>query len=314
MTAVTKPTNLDGLVLEAWAQGYMVGSIIIMICITLSNMRRGIALHKIILLELMLGIFHGTFIFTHDPIYGCDPWWVYASCVLLYKIRTQYSFTFFELMYSSPRFAIMLFAMIVSIIFTIIDICAVTGALKSTLPIGINPFWKIAFVFKLLTDSVILDDFKTALDKLSEYNLSRIEDQLGRSWVTSKKNTTTHRERRREPPIPPADRAVSTGESDIVLTWPGIAVLTETKVESYHMSNMGASRMESILVEGRKEADGQSENVVALPHEFIGEQSSGNPFCGNTVTTEYGGKTVYATVVDKCMGCLGHGLNCLPAP
>ncbi|KFY24632.1 hypothetical protein V491_02067 [Pseudogymnoascus sp. VKM F-3775] len=299
MTAVTKPTNPDGLVLEAWAQGYMVGSIVIMICITLSNMRRGVLLHKIILLELMLGTFHGTFIFTHAPIYCCvvawmkakpfmgrktniafvvsmaaaqpywaleiyanfayfnnindiylkirvfealfrDPWWVYASCVLLYKIRTRYSFGFFELIYISPRFAIMLFAMIVSIIFTIIDICAVTGALKSTLPIGINPFWKLAFVFKLLTDSVILDDFKTALDKLSHYNLSRIEDQLGRSWVTSKNNITTiHREIMGKPLVPPNGRAVSTGESDIFVTRPGIAVLTETKVESYYMSDMG---------------------------------------------------------------------------
>lgn len=49
---VTKPTDPDGLILEAWAQGYMVGSIIIMICITLCNIRRGILLHKLILLEV----------------------------------------------------------------------------------------------------------------------------------------------------------------------------------------------------------------------------------------------------------------------
>lgn len=29
-----KPTDPDGLILEAWAQGYMVGSLIIMACIT----------------------------------------------------------------------------------------------------------------------------------------------------------------------------------------------------------------------------------------------------------------------------------------
>lgn len=52
MTAVTKPTDPDGLILEAWAQGYMIGSIIIMVCITVSNMRRGVLLHKIILLEV----------------------------------------------------------------------------------------------------------------------------------------------------------------------------------------------------------------------------------------------------------------------
>jgi hypothetical protein len=52
MTEVVKPTDPDGLILEAWAQGYMVGSIIIMICITLSNIRRGVLLHKLILLEV----------------------------------------------------------------------------------------------------------------------------------------------------------------------------------------------------------------------------------------------------------------------
>lgn len=56
-------------------------------------------------------------------------------------------------------------------------------------------------------------------------------------------------------------------------------------------------------------SDGSSENVVALPHEFMGTQSNGNPFCGRTVTIEYGGKTVEATVVDKCMGCVGRDLD-----
>lgn len=52
MAEVTKPTDPDGLILEAWAQGYMVGSIVIMICITLCNIRRGVLLHKLILLEV----------------------------------------------------------------------------------------------------------------------------------------------------------------------------------------------------------------------------------------------------------------------
>jgi hypothetical protein len=50
-----KPTDPNGLVLEAWAQGFMVGSLIIMSCITLANMRRGVLLHKLILLELVMG-------------------------------------------------------------------------------------------------------------------------------------------------------------------------------------------------------------------------------------------------------------------
>jgi uncharacterized membrane protein YkvI len=54
---VDKPTNPDGLILEAWAQGYMVGSLIIMSCITLANMRRGVVLHKLILIEVCIIIF-----------------------------------------------------------------------------------------------------------------------------------------------------------------------------------------------------------------------------------------------------------------
>lgn len=51
---------------------------------------------------------------------------------------------------------------------------SVTGALSSSLPIGINPFWKLSFVFKCLTDSVVLDDFKTALDRLRAFKLTRL--------------------------------------------------------------------------------------------------------------------------------------------
>jgi len=44
---VAKPTAPNALVLEAWAQGYMVGSLIIMACITMANMRKGVILHKV---------------------------------------------------------------------------------------------------------------------------------------------------------------------------------------------------------------------------------------------------------------------------
>ncbi|PMD41840.1 hypothetical protein L207DRAFT_543769 [Hyaloscypha variabilis F] len=314
MTQVTKPTDPDGLVLEAWAQGYMVGSIIIMICITLSNIRRGVLLHKLILLELICGTFHGTFIFTHAPVYGWylsvtaiflifswglhnvvawmktrpfigrktsivyivtvalaqlywileiyadftyfnnisdiylktrvfealfrDPWWVYTTCCLLYNIRIRYNFGYFELMRISPRFAIMFLAMILSIIFTIIDICAVTDTLSAALPIGINPFWKLAFVFKLLTDSVILDDFKTALDKLSHYNLSRIEEQMGENWASGK-NIAIHRERRKSSAPRNFTTVAVGGTQSSASEEPWITVMTETKVESFGMRELG---------------------------------------------------------------------------
>ena len=139
----------------------------------------------------------------------------------------------------SPRFAIMFLAMVLSIIFTVIDICAVTDTLKSALPIGINPFWKLAFVFKLLTDSVILDDFKTALDKLSHYNLSRIDERLGENRA-SPKNMAIHTERKREPSVPPIVTTVA-GERprSPARVEPWITVMTETKVESFNMKEMG---------------------------------------------------------------------------
>jgi len=55
--------------------------------------------------------------------------------------------------------------------------------------------------------------------------------------------------------------------------------------------------------------DGSVDHIVALAHDFMGEQSNGNPFCGKTVTINYGGTTVQATVQDKCMGCTGRDLD-----
>lgn len=48
-----KPEFKEDLVVEAWGQGYLVGSFVIMACVTVANMRRGINLHKLILLEVI---------------------------------------------------------------------------------------------------------------------------------------------------------------------------------------------------------------------------------------------------------------------
>ncbi|GFF60697.1 hypothetical protein IFM51744_10453, partial [Aspergillus udagawae] len=78
----------------------------------------------------------------------------------------------------------MLLSMGISIAFTIVDTCAVLGAYPLGFPTGIEPFWKVgprllrrpaglvlirlqlAFIFKCLSDTIILDDFKTILDRL----------------------------------------------------------------------------------------------------------------------------------------------------
>ena len=39
-------------VVESWSQGFMVGALLIMACITVANMRRGVLLHKLILAEV----------------------------------------------------------------------------------------------------------------------------------------------------------------------------------------------------------------------------------------------------------------------
>jgi hypothetical protein len=44
---VEKPTDPNELILEAWAQGLLVGSLVILSFITLANMRRGVLLHKV---------------------------------------------------------------------------------------------------------------------------------------------------------------------------------------------------------------------------------------------------------------------------
>lgn len=47
-----KPSDPEKVVLEAWSQGFMVGALVIMCGITLANMRKGVLLHKLILVEV----------------------------------------------------------------------------------------------------------------------------------------------------------------------------------------------------------------------------------------------------------------------
>jgi hypothetical protein len=65
--------------------------------------------------------------------------------------------------------------MTLSIAFLILDCLSVTSVISHALPDGLNPFWKLAFVFKCLTDTIILDDFQTALNELRDYKLGRIQ-------------------------------------------------------------------------------------------------------------------------------------------
>ena len=108
-----------------------------------------------------------------------DPWWLFTIVNLIYNIKSKYEFGLIELIRVSPRFGVLLGAMFLSIAFIIIDILAVTHVISATsLPDGINPFWKLAFVFKCLTDTIVLDDFKSALDRLKNYKLEQMGSVL----------------------------------------------------------------------------------------------------------------------------------------
>lgn len=51
-TPGSKPTDTAHLTIEAWSQGFLIGSLLIMASITLANMRSGVLLHKLILVEV----------------------------------------------------------------------------------------------------------------------------------------------------------------------------------------------------------------------------------------------------------------------
>ncbi|KAK5326663.1 hypothetical protein LTR93_003526 [Exophiala xenobiotica] len=242
----------EDFILESWSQGFMVGALLIMACITIANMRRGVLLHKLILVEQLAALSHGTFCFMSFNGYGwylsstaallycswivhnvvawmkirpffidsrsmfkpstgkwvrriylgtlvCsvppiilqiydnfrffnnisdfyttvrpyeplmrDPWWCFSCFTLFHVIRKCYGTGVFELIKRSPRFGILICAICLAMIFTAFDIVAsIHNFIGST--DGINPFWKLSLVFKCLTDTIMLDDFKTELKRL----------------------------------------------------------------------------------------------------------------------------------------------------
>ncbi|KAM5346122.1 hypothetical protein ACJ41O_009127 [Fusarium nematophilum] len=247
----SKPTSNSALTLESWSQGFFMGALVIMIGMTLANMRRRVLLHKLILLELVLALPNTLFNFFDPPVWGwylsstavllitswtlhnviswmksrpflqttgrrvyiytlClaqlywvvelygnfayfngaqgrlfnmtrpfeplfrDPWWIFTIANLFWNIKFRYSLTLSQILRISPRFAILLLSMCLSVLFIILEVLAVTPVISIG---GINPYWKFASVFKCFTDTVILDDFKTSLDKLSQARINMINNE-----------------------------------------------------------------------------------------------------------------------------------------
>lgn len=47
-----QPTNPNIVTVKAWGQGFIVGSLVIIITITMANMKKGVLLHKLIMAEV----------------------------------------------------------------------------------------------------------------------------------------------------------------------------------------------------------------------------------------------------------------------
>jgi len=109
----------------------------------------------------------------YEPLFR-DPWWIFTNIILLHVIRKTYGTSVFRLIGQSPRLGILLAAVCLAIIFTIMDILASILTGLSTVD-GINPYWKLSLVFKCLTDTIMLDDFKTELKKLGFARMEREE-------------------------------------------------------------------------------------------------------------------------------------------
>ncbi|KLO84785.1 uncharacterized protein LW93_5067 [Fusarium fujikuroi] len=200
-------------VLEAWSQGFNVGAVIILLLLVLCNYRKNTLLHKLILGEgpqqhcnsIIYLIFHPQphrmaqnpsippkmgspclhHLTSHRPtLLGSrnmgqlsvsqssrDPWWVFTTIKLVLAINGNYEFTIPGLIRTSPRFGIMLFSLFLSIVFLITDVIFMIAVSKRG---GINPFWRLALVFKCASDVIFLDDFKSVLDRISESAMRKI--------------------------------------------------------------------------------------------------------------------------------------------
>ncbi|KAI2843632.1 hypothetical protein CBS11350_5121 [Aspergillus niger] len=139
-----RPRDPDILVMEAWGQGFLVGSLVVMIAITAANMKKGMLLHKLIVAELALALGHGTFTFLHAPAQGWDPWWIFTTCFLLYIIQRGYGCSLMQLIRISPRFGVMLLFMVISVVFAVVDMYAIRVENRLGYPPGMEPFWKMS--------------------------------------------------------------------------------------------------------------------------------------------------------------------------
>ncbi|KAI2986424.1 hypothetical protein CBS147345_10930 [Aspergillus niger] len=193
-----RPRDPDILVMEAWGQGFLVGSLIVMIAITAANMKKGMLLHKLIVAELALALGHGTFTFLHAPAQG---WYLSVTAVGLTISHSLHNVIGGPALLGRRYLCqLCLFQSGPGLIY---HHSATRAAVPVRCPSAILPTPRVAdpdlgtlggssppafsfrrhapihsdlrcvcggghlaFVFKCLSDTIILDDFRSALDRL----------------------------------------------------------------------------------------------------------------------------------------------------
>jgi len=136
--------------------------------------------------------------------------------------------------------------MILSVAFIICDILSVTNVFSGAgLPDGLNPFWKLAFVFKCLTDTIVLDDFKTALDRLKQYKL----EQMGAIWTSGpqmldRRPSDWHSSRKNLVPLSPRSPTNNNNNNNNDNNWgPDVELLNFCTVpEAVYINTRGARK------------------------------------------------------------------------
>ena len=93
---------------------------------------------------------------------------------LFYIVSKCYNVKIWKMIRKAPRFGILLAAIILAMAFTTMDIAASIFPRLSPTD-GINPYWKLALIFKALTDNIMLDDFKSVLQRLGAMKLDGTE-------------------------------------------------------------------------------------------------------------------------------------------
>lgn len=183
-----------------------------------------------------------------------DPWWVAACGKLLWVIKDHYDISLRNVVIINPRFGVMLAAMFLSIVFVLMDILSVTDVFKNAPTVGVNPFWKLALVFKCLTDTVILDDFKTALDRM--WTFRRESLGIASPLVNSSSRKRKRRRMRRERGQPASSPVPSSNGK------PSVAVNTVSssgRGEGYYYCAEHTSSLQSSSRDHRNQLEVQEE-------------------------------------------------------